>query len=94
MDISTIIMAMIASAGYGVLFYVKAQQSSGEAFNYGKFGATLLLAALIGIAMGATGMPVTQVTVEVQFAAYVGYVVVLENLLKLLWRKLYPPGEI
>lgn len=90
MDISAIILAMIAGAGYGVLFYVKAQQNSGEEFNYEKFGATVLLAAIIGLAMGVAGMPVTQVTLEVQLAAYVGYVVVLETILKLIWRKLYP----
>ncbi len=91
MDISAIGLAAIAGAGYGVLFFVKANQNSGEEFNYWRFGATVLLAAIIGIAMGATGMPVTQATVEVQVAAYVGYVVVLETLLKVIWRKLYPP---
>lgn len=93
MDISSIFLAMLAGAGYGVLFYVKAQQSSGEEFNYGKFGATVLLAAIIGIAMGAVGMPVTHVTLDLQLAAYIGYIVVLENVLKLIWRKLYPPEE-
>ena len=93
MDISSIVLAMLAGAGYGVLFYVKAQQSSGEEFNYGKFGATVLLAAIIGIAMGAAGMPVTHVTLDLQLAAYIGYIVVLENVLKLIWRKLYPPEE-
>jgi len=91
MDISAIILATLAGAGYGVLFYVKAQQNSGEEFDYWKFGATVLLAALIGVAMGAAGMPVTQTTLEVQLAAYIGYVVVLETVLKLIWRKIYPP---
>ena len=91
MEISAITLAAIAGAGYGVLFYVKARQSSEEEFDYWKFGATVLLAALIGIAMGTAGMPVTQATVEVQIAAYVGYIVVLETTLKLIWRKLYPP---
>ena len=91
MDISAIILAALAGALYGGLFFVKARQSSGEEFNYSLFGATVLLAAIIGIALGATGMPVTQATVEVQIAAYVGYVVVLETLLKLIWRKLYTP---
>ncbi len=91
MEISAIVLAAIAGAGYGVLFYVKARQSSGEEFDYWKLGATVLLAAIIGIAMGAAGMPVTQATVDVQFAAYVGYIVVLETTLKLIWRKLYPP---
>jgi len=91
MDVSAIILATLAGAGYGVLFYVKAQQSSGETFDYWKFGATVLLAALIGTAMGVSGMPVTQATVEVQIAAYVGYVVVLETVLKLIWRTVYPP---
>jgi len=91
MEASTIILAMFAGAGYGVLFYVKAQQSSGEEFDYWKFGATVLLAAIIGVAMGLGGMPVTQATLEVQLAAYVGYVVVLETVLKLIWRKAFPP---
>ena len=90
MDVSTIVLAMIAGAGYGVLFFVKAQQNSGEEFDYWKFGATVLLAAIIGVAMGAVGMPVTQVALELQLAAYVGYVVVLETVLKLIWRKIYP----
>lgn len=92
MDISAIILAAIAGAVYGVLFYIKAQQNSGEDFDNTKFGATVLLAAIIGVAMSATGMPVTQATLEVQIAAYVGYVVVLETVLKLIWRKLYSPG--
>ena len=91
MDVSTIVLAMLAGAGYGVLFFVKAQQNSGEEFDYWKFGATVLLAAIIGVAMGAVGMPVTQVALEVQLAAYVGYVVVLETVLKLIWRKIYLP---
>ena len=91
MDVFTIILASIAGAVYGVLFYVKARQNSGEAFDYWKLGATVLLAALIGAAMGALGMPVTQATLEVQFAAYVGYVAVLETVLKLIWRKIYSP---
>ena len=90
MDISTIVMALLAGAGYGVLFYVKAQQGSGEKFDYWKFGATVLLAALIGAAMGIGGMPVTQATLDLQLAAYIGYVVVLETVLKLIWRQLYP----
>ncbi len=89
MEISSIILAAVAGALYGVLFYVKAQQNSGEDFDYWKFGATVFLAAIIGVAMGAAGMPVTQATVELQIAAYVGYVVVLENVLKLIWRKIY-----
>ena len=89
MDVSAIVLAMLAGAGYGVLFFVKAQQNSGEEFDYWKFGATVLLAAIIGVAMGAVGMPVTQVALEVQLAAYVGYVVVLETVLKLIWRKIY-----
>ncbi len=91
MDIPAIIMAALAGGLYGGLFFIKARQSSGADFDYGKFGATVLLAALIGIALGATGMPVTHATVEVQLAAYVGYVVVLETILKLIWRKLYAP---
>jgi len=91
MDVYAIILAMIAGAGYGVLFYVKAHQNSGEEFDYWKFGATVLLAALIGVAMGAAGMPVTQASLEVQLAAYVGYVVVLETVLKLIWRNVFPP---
>jgi len=91
MDVSAIILATLAGAGYGVLFFVKAQQNSGEEFDYWKFGATVLLAAIIGVAMGAVGMPVTQVALEVQLAAYVGYVVVLETVLKLIWRKIYLP---
>lgn len=91
MDVSSIVLAVLAGAVYGGLFYFKAQQNSGEEFDYGKFGATILLAAIIGLAMGAMGMPVTQATLEVQLVAYVGYVVVLETVLKLIWGKLYPP---
>lgn len=91
MDISSIVLAMLAGAGYGVLFYVKAQQNTGEEFKYSKLGATVLLAAIIGGAMGAANMPVTHVTLDLQLAAYIGYVVVLETLLKLVWRKIYPP---
>ena len=91
MDISSIILAAVAGALYGVLFYVKAQQKSGEDFDYWKFGATVLLSAIIGVVMGAAGLPVTQATVELQIAAYVGYVVVLETLMKVTWRQLYPP---
>jgi len=91
MDISSIFLAMLAGASYGGLFYFKARQNSGEAFNYWKFGATVLLAAIIGIAMGSLGLPVTQVTLDVQLVAYMGYVVVLETLLKLIWPKIFPP---
>lgn len=91
MDVSSIFLAMLAGAGYGGLFYFKAKQNSGEKFDSGKFGATILLAALIGIAMGAANMPVTQATFDVQFAVYMGYVVILETMLKLFWKKLYPP---
>jgi len=91
MDISAIVLASLSGALYGILFYVKARQNSGEEFNYWKFGATVMLAAIIGGAMGATGMPITQATLEVQLAAYVGYVAVLETVLKLIWRQLHFP---
>ena len=90
MDLSTIVLAVLAGAVYGVLFYIKAQQNTGEKFKYSKLGATVLLAAIIGGAMGAANMPVTQVTLDLQLAAYIGYVIVLETLLKLIWRKFYP----
>jgi len=91
MDISAMFLAALAGALYGGLFYLKAQQDSGEDFDISKFGATVLLAAIIGFAMGVAGMPVTQVNVEVQIGAYVGYVVILETVLKLIWRRLYSP---
>ena len=86
MYISAIVLSSLAGALYGILFYIKARQSSGEEFDYWKCGATVLLAAIIGVSMGAAGMPVTLATVELQIAAYVGYVVVLETVLKLIWR--------
>ena len=91
MELSSIVLAMIAGAGYGVLFFFKSQQSSEDTFDYSKLGATVLLAALIGAALGAVGNPVTQATIDLQIAAYVGYIAVLETMLKLIWRRLYTP---
>ncbi len=85
MDVMTIVYAVLASVGYGLLFYVRARIQNQEPFDKYKLIATMLSAAVIGGISAALGLPVTQLEVEAQLTLYFVYVVFLENILKMLF---------
>jgi len=85
MDFMTIFYAILAAAGYGMFFYIKARIEDKEPFDKYKFMATMLMAAFIGGLFAVLEMPVTQQDVESQLAIYFVYIVFLENLFKMLF---------
>jgi len=85
MDPMTIVYAVLASLGYGLFFFFKAWKQDQEPFDKYKLIATMLSAAVIGGISAFLGLPVTQQDVESQLALYFVYVVVLENILKMLF---------
>ncbi|MDP2954428.1 MAG: hypothetical protein Q8O76_14085 [Chloroflexota bacterium] len=89
MEYFTILYAVFAALGYALLFYAKAYQG-GEQFSQTKFLATLLVGAGIGVLAVVTGSPITKEGAEAQLLTLASVIVLLDNILKLIWRKLYP----
>ena len=87
----TVLLAVLSGIIYGGLFYWKNTIGEDpEAFNWIKFTATLVVAAIVGGVAGATGNVVTQTTVDLQVAAYGFYVIILDQILKIVYKSLYP----
>jgi len=81
-----VILAILAAIVYAVGGYFK---SSGmENFQLEKFLATVLVGALVGGTIYATGSPLTEESVRTQFLAYAGIVVLVETGLKGLLRRI------
>lgn len=84
MAIETIAIALLMAVIYVVLGVAK---SVGENFNPTKAGATVALGLLIGAAMYASGIPVTEVNVAGQLAIYGGLIYAIENVIKAILRR-------
>ena len=86
-ELTNILIAMAAGAGYGLIWYARARQQ-GESFKPHKFAATLLVAMGVGAGLGLAGEQVTQQSIETQLAIYAGTITVVEGLIKLLYEYL------
>jgi Kef-type K+ transport system membrane component KefB len=90
MDYIVVLYAIIAALGYALVFYAKtwAQTQPPEAFNYTKFGATLILGCAVGVALAVTGNPITKEAIETQLLAYGAVTALVETILKTILSKL------
>ena len=94
--IETMILAVLAAIVYAGTEFIKKYLDSEhpETFNYVKFVATLIIGAVIGVAAGYEGTIPTQLSITEQLALYAGSVVVLENVLKIIYKFITNPhGE-
>jgi len=80
----TILIAMVAAAVFAVSGYLKSVKT--EDFEIRKFVPTIAVGAILGAITYAIGSPVTELGVMEQVAAYIGMIVLLENVLKALLR--------
>lgn len=87
MDWSVVIFTVFSAAVYGVIFFGKAwmTQDPKPPFDIYKFGATLVVAVIIGVITGLTGSPLTELDFLTQMAAYAGYVAIIETMLKAIF---------
>ncbi len=81
--IETVLMAMIAAIVYGLSVYLR----KGEPMEWTKLGMTAIIGGLVGFIAGMTGIVPTEGYVIEQMSAYAGLSVVLENILKLIYKK-------
>jgi len=81
----TIIYAIIASVIYGLAGYLK--NAPQEDFDVAKFLSTFVVAVLIGSICYVTGVPITEANVTEQLAAYTGLIVLVQQLIKALMRR-------
>ena len=82
--IEPILIAVVSAALYALVGYAK---SVGEEPDLAKAGATMILGAVIGVLMAASGIDVTQINVTEQMVIYVGLVAVIENAIKAIVRR-------
>jgi len=92
MDLSTVLYAFVAAVFYAGSFYLKNRQQTGEAFDPGKFAATLILAVVIALVAILTGNPLTEEDLITQLISYAGIISILESWIKLLFRGLTGKG--
>lgn len=79
-----IIYGIIAAIIYALLGFIK---SEGESFDPFKFTKTIIIGAIIGVIMSITGIPITEQSVAEQITAYGGLIIVVDYILKIIWRK-------
>lgn len=87
----TLIYGAGAGAGYAFIFYLKAVQSGAESFSLEKFVRGLLIGLLVGATSVFAGIPITEQNYDIQVMAYGFATVLIDQLMKLLWRKVSPP---
>ena len=95
MVIETIILAVLAAIMYAGTEFIKKYLDSEhpETFNYIKFLATIIIGGIIGVAVGYEGTIPTQLSITEQLALYAGSVVVLENVLKIIYKFIRKPAQ-
>ncbi len=89
--IMAIIYGAVAGAGYALIFFAKAVQAGAESFDIMKFLRALVIGAIIGGITGFTGVPLTEQTYETQVLAYGFVTVIVDKIIKLLWRSRTTP---
>jgi len=78
-------VAIASGIGAGVTYSLTAWgKKKGQPFDAVKFGTTVIIGALSGLAFGISGVPFDVTTT---YLANLGVVPVVENILKTVWRK-------
>ena len=88
MVIETIGLAIIAAIMYAGTQFIKKNldPEKPQEFDGGKFGATIVIGAGVGLIFGYSGLIPSESMVLEQLVAYSGLVAIIENVLKIAWR--------
>lgn len=87
-ELITVGYAVLAAIIYAVFGYLKS--TTQEGFQPVKFISTIAIGAIIGIVFAFGGLEVTQEAVAIQLAAYAGMTAVIEDIVKSIWRRIFP----
>ena len=93
MDSMLVLLTVVSAVVYGVIFFVKAYATSPDPkppFDKKKFAATLIVAFIIGVIAGMTGVTLNEADLIAQLGQYAGYVAIIETLLKAFLGKAWP----
>lgn len=84
----SVILAVLATIIYAGSEFLKKylKPDNLETFDYVKFTATLIVGGVVGAVAGFQGTIPTSMSVAEQLALYAGATVVLENVLKIMYR--------
>lgn len=75
-------LGLVAGLVYGGVWFMRARAKDDEPFDPSKFGATLLVGALVGASLGIANQEVTQSGIETQLVAYAGLITLVEGVIK------------
>ncbi len=85
MDIMQIIVGAGAGITYSLSSFVKKKD---QKFDWKKFGTTIVIGAAAGAGQGVLNMPIEG---SYSYLVSLGAVPVVENAMKIFWRKLWTP---
>ena len=88
MVVKTMVLAVIAAIMYAGTQFIKKNMDpeKPQVFDIGKFGATIVVGASVGLLFGYSGIIPSESTVVEQLVAYSGTTAIVENVLKIGWR--------
>ena len=88
MDWGSLAVAIFSAIVYSLTMYVKKHLNSEnpQSFDAAKFIATIVWGAIVGTVLQMSGVPITEQSVEEQFAAYTGLIALTENIVKAVIR--------
>lgn len=90
--IESIILALVSAVAYSVVFYVKKNKPDDpEDFEPFNFGATVLVGLGVGVMYVYSGTEITQQGIETQLIIYGGTVMMVESILKAVYRRVVEP---
>lgn len=86
--VETILISVFAAIVYSLSMFVKKalKSKNPDSFDAVKFAVTILWGTIIGIYLSASGLEITEQSVEAQFTAYAGLIALTENAIKALIR--------
>lgn len=84
-DPPVIIEVIVASIAYATLFYAS-KAPEGVPFDTTKYGATVIVGAVIGVSLWYAGDPLTEMSMAAQLGMYGAMVASVERVLYILYR--------
>ena len=78
------ILALVSAAIYALVGYLKSVEEKPDML---KAVSTMIVGAVVGLVMAASGIDVTSINVMEQMAMYAGFVCIIENGIKAIYRR-------